>query len=42
MKTIAVRETKDIGLGSLSFALCLIGILFTFRFGDDFVLEILF
>ncbi|MDM5221422.1 hypothetical protein QUF86_11910 [Peribacillus sp. NJ11] len=36
MKTIAVRKTKDIGLGSLSFALCLIGILFTFRFGDEF------
>ncbi|GAB6256809.1 hypothetical protein [Peribacillus sp. NPDC055009] len=34
MKTIEVRKTKDIGLGSLSFALCLIGILFTFQFGD--------
>lgn len=32
MKTIEVRKTKDIGLGSLSFAL--IGILFTFQFGD--------
>ncbi|MFJ8068330.1 hypothetical protein ACIQZD_05145 [Peribacillus sp. NPDC096447] len=34
MKTIVVRKTKDIGVGSLSFALCLIGILFTFQFGD--------
>ncbi|MES1041370.1 hypothetical protein [Peribacillus simplex] len=34
MKTIVVRKTKDIGFGSLSFALCLIGILFTIPFGD--------
>ncbi|MCK1981484.1 MULTISPECIES: hypothetical protein [Peribacillus] len=29
-----VRKTKDIGFVSLSFALCLIGILFTIPFGD--------
>ncbi|WP_347940260.1 hypothetical protein AAEY33_21665 [Peribacillus simplex] len=34
MPTIEVRKTKNIGLGSLSFALCLIGILFTIQFGD--------
>ncbi|TDL88621.1 hypothetical protein E2R55_15670 [Vibrio vulnificus] len=34
MTTIQVKKTKDIGLGSLSFALCLIGILFTIQFGD--------
>ncbi|MEF2093425.1 hypothetical protein V3595_01960 [Bacillus sp. CFBP9009] len=34
MTTIEVKKTKDIGLGSLSFVLCLIGILFTFEFGD--------
>ncbi|MBT2668263.1 hypothetical protein J7J00_22745 [Bacillus sp. ISL-4] len=34
MPTIEVRKTKNIGLGSLSFALCLIGIVFTFQFGD--------
>ncbi|MFD9624228.1 hypothetical protein [Peribacillus muralis] len=36
MTIIAVKKTKDIGVGSLSLALCLIGILFTFRFGDKF------
>ena len=34
MTTIEVKKTKDIGLGSLSFVLCLLGILFTFEFGD--------
>lgn len=34
MKTIVVRKTKDIGFGSLSFALCLIGLLFTIPFVD--------
>lgn len=34
MPTIEVKKTKDIGLGSLSFVLCLLGILFTFEFGD--------
>ncbi|MFE4814634.1 hypothetical protein ACFQ9Y_26585 [Peribacillus simplex] len=36
MTTITVKKKKGIGVGSLSFALCLIGILFTFRFGDKF------
>ncbi|CAN7143735.1 hypothetical protein LJR015_000005 [Peribacillus frigoritolerans] len=34
MPAIEVKKTKDIGLGSLSFVLCLLGILFTFEFGD--------
>ncbi|KOR86122.1 hypothetical protein AM233_20450 [Bacillus sp. FJAT-22058] len=34
MTTIEVKKTKDIGLGSLSFVLCLLGILFTFEFCD--------
>ncbi|USK73967.1 hypothetical protein [Peribacillus frigoritolerans] len=34
MATIEVKKTKDFGLGSLSFVLCLSGILFTFDFGD--------
>ncbi|MET1180427.1 hypothetical protein ABG775_21040 [Peribacillus simplex] len=34
MPTNEVRKTKNIGFGSLSFALCLIGILFTLQFGD--------
>ncbi|WP_458354573.1 hypothetical protein [Peribacillus frigoritolerans] len=34
MTTIEVKKIKDIGLGSLSFVLCLFGILFTFEFGD--------
>ncbi|MDM5286010.1 hypothetical protein [Peribacillus frigoritolerans] len=34
MTTIEVKKTKDIGLGSLSFVLCILGILFTFEFGD--------
>lgn len=34
MPTNEVRKTKDIDFGSLSFTLCLIGILFTFPFGD--------
>ncbi|MFJ7469129.1 hypothetical protein ACIQWI_11245 [Peribacillus frigoritolerans] len=36
MTTITVKNKKHIGVGSLSFALCLIGILFNFRFGDKF------
>ncbi|MGZ9816691.1 hypothetical protein ACXM0N_12275 [Peribacillus simplex] len=36
MITITVKKKKHIGVGSLSFALCLIGILFNFRFGDKF------
>ncbi|MDM5452259.1 hypothetical protein [Peribacillus simplex] len=36
MKTIEVKKTKELGVGSISFALCLIGILFTFRFGNKF------
>lgn len=31
---MATIEVKKIGLGSLSFVLCLLGILFTFEFGD--------
>ncbi|MGE7183882.1 hypothetical protein ACQKKK_07680 [Peribacillus sp. NPDC006672] len=36
MTTIACKKTKDIGVGSLSFVLCIIGILFTFRFANKF------
>lgn len=36
MTTFTVKKTKNIGVGSLSFALCLIGILFAFRFGNKF------
>ncbi|MCZ0874634.1 hypothetical protein [Peribacillus sp. AS_2] len=35
MATIEIKKTKDIGLGSLSIVLCLLGILFTFEFGDE-------